>query len=820
MYVQANPGRARTEREKEELKKTYTPGENVIPKVKLKKESREEAEDRRLVEEARELSLRDVGLRGATTYERGVRHRPRDVQPDGRTDSSPRRQTGFDRLSANQGAQARQIEHQSSLRSLLSNSDIDSSEMEEEILRQIMEDGILDGIDLDGLDVSQEDELSERIAEAYRRRHGHRTRSRQTDRDTRSSPRSSRHQTSPRERPQHGREGRSPQSSRPDNSSSHPPVSRPYLFDAYPAESSHRRRTSSETRGQSSTNLSPSSRTSSDTQTQAARSATDLSTRPQGHSGQSRTPSEVTAGQSRRTTDPGRLQPRQPSDPESTRSQTRRSPDGRSSGGRSNSGPSADLHQNETVPESPRRAIAVPVPIRSDRVALVPNDSRTSPRQAVAHNVPSQLYQEPIISCNRCGRDDLQYEVHHHCDICNNGNYDICSRCYRLGRGCLHWFGFGSAAMQRYERQTPPDGYPEPRSLPHRLKSRKFLRPSQTNHSNTVSTKTTSDPKMRLQNGPFCFNCSSFASRCFWKCDACNEGEWGFCDECVRQGKCCTHPLLPVAVAAHLEDWTGGPSSDPSRAQTSSNLVPSIPSSVDFDDRLSQSDPFFENKEYVVLNISVKCAICTYPIPPSVTRFHCYVCQRGDYNIDGNCYQRLVSQGAISPDNGPNGWRRCPKGHRMVVLGFDDSIFGQRRIIDKDLVGGHGLRDDPQDAAAISKNSEWQWQEQGQQKRRAARSLDPGAAQESQRSAPDSTARGSFTPPLLKSYPPNGGTGMHVQALWSYWPQEDSTDELEFPKGAEIRECEDINGDWYWGVYCSRKGLFPGNFVRAVVGSS
>jgi hypothetical protein len=41
----------------------------------------------------------------------------------------------------------------------------------EEILRLIEEEGLLDGIDLENLHPDQEDELSERIAAAYRERH-------------------------------------------------------------------------------------------------------------------------------------------------------------------------------------------------------------------------------------------------------------------------------------------------------------------------------------------------------------------------------------------------------------------------------------------------------------------------------------------------------------------------------------------------------------------------------------------------------------------------------------------------------------------------
>jgi hypothetical protein len=59
---------------------------------------------------------------------------------------------------------------------------------------------------------------------------------------------------------------------------------------------------------------------------------------------------------------------------------------------------------------------------------------------------------------------------------------------------------------------------------------------------------------------------------------------------------------------------------------------------------------------------------------------------------------------------------------------------------------------------------------------------------------------------------------LRVQALWSYFPGEGVSDELGFPRHAEIREAEDINGDWFWGVYAGSKGLFPGNYGRVVGG--
>ncbi len=73
----------------------------------------------------------------------------------------------------------RHVEHQSSIRSLISSSNIGSNDIEREIeafARQIQEEGLLEGLDLDHVDLGSNDELSRRITEAYRRRHRERTR--------------------------------------------------------------------------------------------------------------------------------------------------------------------------------------------------------------------------------------------------------------------------------------------------------------------------------------------------------------------------------------------------------------------------------------------------------------------------------------------------------------------------------------------------------------------------------------------------------------------------------------------------------------------
>jgi hypothetical protein len=52
--------------------------------------------------------------------------------------------------------------------------------------------------------------------------------------------------------------------------------------------------------------------------------------------------------------------------------------------------------------------------------------------------------------------------------------------------------------------------------------------------------------------------------------------------------------------------------------------------------------------------------------------------------------------------------------------------------------------------------------------------------------------------------------------MWSCYPEEGIVDELVFPRGAHIKEVENINDDWFWGCYAGRTGLFPGSMVTVV----
>jgi hypothetical protein len=149
----------------------------------------------------------------------------------------------------------------------------------------------------------------------------------------------------------------------------------------------------------------------------------------------------------------------------------------------------------------------------------------------------------------------------------------------------------------------------------------------------------------------------------------------------------------------------------------------------------------------------------------------------------------------------------------MVVVGFEDREGGQRRIVVNDLVGGHALKEDEAFShsssetnttatSAASRSNEAIW-------------TDPDGTRQTYRFSNfmlDSSRPGGIN--KLGQFPPDGGVGLRLIADFTFYPTEGATDELCFPGGAEIREAENINGDWLWGVYCGSKGLLPGNYVH------
>lgn len=155
----------------------------------------------------------------------------------------------------------------------------------------------------------------------------------------------------------------------------------------------------------------------------------------------------------------------------------------------------------------------------------------------------------------------------------------------------------------------------------------------------------------------------------------------------------------------------------------------------------------------------------------------------------------------------------------MVVIGFEDRGDGQRRVVTRDLVGGLALRDedggDSQARVTQGQNADvigspnWSWKDVDGTVRKSR-------AMDTTNTTSTSTSTSTLGLSAPARFPPDGGVGLRVWALWGYFPADGVKDELMFPKNAEVREAEDINGDWFWGCYAGAKGLFPGNYGRVL----
>ncbi|KAK5150694.1 hypothetical protein LTS14_009977 [Recurvomyces mirabilis] len=764
-YLKANPDRAKSEVEKQESQKVYQPGDDVMPKVQPRRDDTD-SEEERMISQARDLSMAEVDpetarRRAHRAPRSGREHRRQGERGDG---SGRSQQTGQRQLSEAQlrqhDAGGPQIEHQPSLRSLLSASPIESLDVQQEILQSIYAEGLLDGLDLDNLTPAQEDQLTERIAEAYRRRQRRRDRS-----DTRDHGQQGEQVTQPstagaeaqmRDRHHARTVSASAQQSRP-----RPPISRPHLFEQDRQYLDVRHQRSTSTASQQS-NRSAHGRDGSTAS--AARSATDLTDQTRTDEGR-RERHRALSNNARSITDPEghRSSVHRMRASSTTERETR---DDTALAARpleavrrqdiptNNSSPSLIVVAPPETSPGERQIIrpadsnaafapeAVPTSTRitTDHQTIRPAPSTSAFAPEPIGNLDLTTSSAPSIKCARCPTINIQHDLHYHCPKCRSGSFYICLPCYRNEQGCDHWFGFGFKTEQRWYARAPPGGWSYRDEPPHVLQPRRYTKPT----ANTT-TSTPYNGRKSLEDGAFCESCLSPANDCYWYCLDCLEGAWGYCDHCVQRGLHCTHPLLPVAHISTLRQ----PFADPTRA----TFVPM---------------PHLRPDSYVLWPVSTDCDICHRKISARDHRFHCFRCSDGDYDVCTECYYNLTATGKISTENGANGWRKCLQGHRMAVVGFQDVPHGgQQRIIVRPPVGGWRYKD-----ATAS----------------------PGADQ-------------PFPPVSINRTD-------KALAAYNYFPRNHGADDLSFPKNAEITELQEETAEWYSGIYCARLGLFPSSHVR------
>lgn len=874
MFLTANPEKCRRAEELEELKKLYCRGDKVLPKIQTRereqiRDRQVEDSDRSLVDEVREMSLQealledsdrriethpreDEGLSAAAPtrstditlesrrvdgHPRARRRRREGHQPRDSGERSfqlyevPHRrrhhrshQERSSELEDSNLTSAHQINQHTPLHSVVTPIDTDSQDMEDEILRQIREEGLLDGIDLENIDVSQEDQISEWIAEAFRRRQNERARHElngqnrvfqtgQRNRSRSESAHISRDETSRDSLTIHESDNISLSNGSSQASQQNRPRQSPSALQTTRLRATSQddtRPRNQHTNDDNSSTAGLISRTRTKVRP-GTRSATNLRDRSQSAISPenwsvpqlSRSTIDLTSTQSMEKIIPPVLSQSTMHPSWSSQFSPFSRTDSSFATAEANDNGTTNTNTPNSSPNSTSSSIE-PVSSQtqiSEEVNIHSSELMTPSPCSVTRRIRSSFFTEPLINCFRCGRNHIEYEWHYNCRICSEGHYNICLSCYRSGRGCLHWLGFGLSAWKKWEIMNQSrDNHIE---KPHILTPSRYLPPKTIpGGADGRRTLTTDDPRNRLQSGTFCASCYAWTNQCYWRCDVCNDGDWGFCNTCVNQGRCCTHPLLPLSYRPADDDYSQIPPTHGHERPINAHILTG-PGVIDMG-------------AYKPLTFYMRCDICCCSIQPSQFRYHCFSCTGkspnslpGSYDVCTRCYSKLVRSRLISVKNGPRGWRRCLKGHRMAVVGFQMKYGGQHRLVIHDAVGGNCLQ---QKAYTSTDRGDldlqlWSWGDG--RHARGDNSNVKLVTTDVKKSAPSTI---NFLA-LERAFPPDGGVGMRAMAIWGWFPSSEADDELLFPRGAEIRECKNINGDWFYGSYMGRKGLFPAKYV-------
>lgn len=692
MYFKARPEKRRSDIDVKALNQVYIPGDDIFASLHPLRQRRPASCHVDTSVSHRELEGPDSFVRADNARRLG----PEPVSPSARP----------------------LIGHQASLRSLLSVSEFDSRDMEAEIMRQIADEGLLDGVDLSRLDDEQEEEITEMIAQAYRRR----KREQSPTGPTADLPDSH------------------PSGSITENPFSHPHQSshapQPSLGDHLSASSLHLQNLS----GNVGNDVSGSPTSGSETSTPF-------------------------------NTEPG---PRSPS--------------------------------------------ALPTQVlNSTHIHRVDTQNHTPA-------LPFLRLSAPAIECAHCSRSRIEYDLHFECQRCNQGNFVLCLPCYRVHQGFLvHHIdgGDNGAGDNRISRLSVSSSS---RSCAHQFVPKRYrgLAEARAQHTGPVSVhrnqSLSNDASRGIETGLFCDICFTLANDCYWKCEICNGGLWGFCNSCLSKSKHCTHPLIPLRLNTTPDDFD----MEGVIAQELGTILTEATSS---------SHPF-RLGDIKVLTLVYSCSICHEVIPPTISRLHCPQCRDGEFHVCKPCYRNLSVHGhsPMSPDHVDH-WKCpvAPEKHTMseVIFGLStdkDAITGPlakffrycRPAIGnacsppsqgtKVAVHNGGSRRTIEGSADRRPDSRWWWAVDGE-----INSFSPSCRPASPSLSlvaidcdlDDDNRRGDI--------PWSTNNQNLTLSTWGWQSQASDVDEnsLTFPPGAEIIDIRPVNKEWCLGTYGGKRGVFP-----------
>ncbi|RVX69861.1 hypothetical protein B0A52_05695 [Exophiala mesophila] len=816
MFLAANPSKARSEQEKAEMAQGYNPTDNIMPKVeshrRRERRRREEEEiaarERRTANDAiRERAAHSQLLDPEATASRGSRaSQPRSRDRRDRRDrsensrDSDRRQTrndisdseavpahppsarssdSFDQTSLSppptsprhpDAVEARQrgvrtVAHQASLRSIVSASESGTgtgdSLSEAQLMQDIIAEGLLDGINVDELTEDQQDELSERIAERYRQLHPERVRRRLSN-ERRAEARHNSLPTPPAIRHQDTAVDESNSGPRQASRNSARRQTQPSPRPTHPVPAS-----SSDLRPPTSyPQISPEQALTPPQQSSRRRRASNESGRSEASTARSsrtaQVPATRTASNHRSATDLSNRpqsssfssdRPRQPSNTERSNTDPQRSP-------RASDVWRAGGGQVASPPEF-ANPIASAAPVESTRTISTGPSNAPIPVVPLITSDPGASAPEPAI---------------HPVLMTTFDEPTIsCARCNTESRRQTR-----DRARERASFSLPLTQLRASRKATSAIVVVALLMPA----FGPVTIVT-------MASGDFATIVSIPSIVAPIHCYPSPTNHMTLDLLVIVKEQSATRVHLPSS-AASANGTSPGPRAD-----------------------------------FIPLIITTNCDICSRPIAPEEMRYHCPSHptpspdsndQVGDFDICSDCYHGHVKTGRIPPEDGPDGWRLCLAGHRMVSITFDpDRDGGQRRTVICDLVGG----------TKLSKEDMLSWRQRSTRTGGAAPSIPispPDQGQWSWREDPSGTkratrSRSSAVPDATATkFPLDGGTGKVCRALWSYYPDdgEDGHGELMFPKHAEVRETEEVNEDWWYGVYAGDMGVFPSVYVREV----